>query len=84
MCVLLNGIDIRRFNRQAYYDIFSTVIQDFSVLDISVAENVAQRIDGIDRERVDNCLALAGLTKKISELPNGVDTKIGRKLWVTV
>ena len=68
-CVLLNGIDIRRFNRQAYYDIFSTVFQDFSVLDISVAENVAQRIDGIDRERVDNCLALAGLTEKISELP---------------
>ena len=80
-CVLLNGIDIRRFNRQAYYDIFSTVFQDFSVLDISVAENVAQRIDGIDRERVDNCLALAGLTEKISELPNGVDTKIGRKIW---
>ena len=80
-CVLLNGIDIRRFNRQAYYDVFSTVFQDFSVLDVSVAENVAQRIDGIDRERVDDCLALAGLTEKIRELPNGVDTKIGRKIW---
>ena len=80
-CVLLNGVDIRRFNRQEYYDVFSTVFQDFSVLDISVAENVAQRIDGIDRERVDDCLALAGLTEKIRELPNGVDTKIGRKIW---
>ena len=27
------------------------------------------------------CLALAGLTEKIKELPDGVDTKIGRKLW---
>ena len=80
-CVLLNGIDIRRFNRQEYYTAFSTVFQDFSVLDISVAENVAQRIDGIDRERVNDCLALAGLTEKISELPNGIDTKIGHKIW---
>ena len=80
-CVLLNGIDIRSINRREYYDVFSTVFQDFSVLDISVAENVAQRIDGIDRERVNDCLALAGLTEKISELPNGVDTKIGRKIW---
>lgn len=80
-CVLLNGIDIRSFNRKEYYAVFSTVFQDFSVLDISVAENVAQRIDGIDRERMNDCLALAGLTEKINELPNGVDTKIGRKLW---
>lgn len=80
-CVLLNGIDIRSFNRQEYYTAFSTVFQDFSVLDISVAENVAQRIDGVDRERVNDCLALAGLTEKISELPNGIDTKIGHKIW---
>lgn len=80
-CVLLNGINIRSFNRQEYYAAFSTVFQDFSVLDISVAENVAQRIDGIDRNRVNDCLALAGLTEKVKDLPNGVDTKIGRKIW---
>lgn len=79
--VLLNGIDIRDFNRQEYYAAFATVFQDFSVLDISVAENVAQRIDGIDRDRVNDCLALAGLTEKVNELPNGIDTKIGRKIW---
>lgn len=79
--VLLNGTDIRDFNRQEYYAMFSSVFQDFSVLDVSVAENVAQRIKGIDRDRVNRCLALAGLTEKIQELPNGIDTKIGRKLW---
>ena len=79
--VLLNGIDIRDFNRQEYYAAFATVFQDFSVLDISVAKNVAQRINGIDRDRVNDCLALAGLTEKIGELPNGIDTKIGRKIW---
>ena len=80
-CVLLNGIDIRSFNRPDYYAAFSTVFQDFSVLDVSVAENVAQKIDSIDRERVKDCLALAGLMEKINELPNKIDTKIGRKIW---
>ena len=31
--VLLNGRDIREFNRPAYYTLFSAVFQDFSVLD---------------------------------------------------
>ena len=30
---------------------------------------------------MNDCLALAGLTEKISELPNGIDTKIGHKIW---
>ncbi|MBQ9458655.1 MAG: ABC transporter ATP-binding protein [Oscillospiraceae bacterium] len=79
--VLLNGRDVREFDRRDYYRAFSTVFQDFNVLDVSVAENVAQRIDGIDRARVDECLALAGLTEKVGELPNGADTKLGRDVW---
>ena len=79
--VLLNGIDIRDFNRQDYYAVFSTVFQDFSMLDISVAENVAQRIEGIDRDRVRRCLAIAGLTEKTENLPNGMDTKLGHEIW---
>ena len=45
--ILLNGEDIRQFNRRDYYKLFSAVFQDFSVLEASVAENVAQRVDGI-------------------------------------
>lgn len=79
--VLLNGLDIRDFNRREYYAVFSSVFQDFSVLDVSVAENVAQSIADIDREKVSRCLELAGLKEKIMELPEGIDSKIGRKLW---
>lgn len=79
--VLLNGTDIRCFDRREYYAVFSSIFQDFSVLDVSVAENVAQKIVGIDRERVYRCLELAGLTEKIQGLPGGIDAKIGRKVW---
>lgn len=79
--VLLNGIDIRRFNRQEYYGAFATVFQHFSVLDISVAENVAQVMEGADRDKVARCLDQAGLLEKVQSLPQGMDTKLGRTLW---
>ncbi len=79
--VLLNGEDIRRYNRREYYKLFSAVFQDFSVLEASVAENVAQRVEGIDEERVRRCLEQAGLTEKVESLPKGLQTPIGRQVF---
>lgn len=79
--VLLNGEDIRQYNRRDYYGLFAAVFQDFSVLEASVAENVAQTVDGVDRERVRECIALAGLTEKVESLPKGLDTKLGRQVY---
>lgn len=79
--VLLNGEDIRQYNRRDYYQLFSAVFQDFSVLEASVAENVAQSVDDIDLERVKKCISLAGLAEKTESLPHGLDTKIGRRVY---
>lgn len=79
--VLLNGQDIREYNRRDYYALFSAVFQDFSVLEASVAENVAQRVDGIDEQRVRDCLKQAGLEEKIRSLPQGIRTNIGREVY---
>ena len=80
--VLLNGEDIRDFNRRAYYGLFSAVFQEFSVLDVTVAENIAQTKDGIDYERVNDCVEKAGLTKMIADLPQGLDTHVGREVFL--
>lgn len=79
--VLLNGQDIRQFNRPDYYRLFASVFQDMSVLDVTIAENVAQTSENIDRARVKACLAQAGLTEKIASLPDGIDTHVGREVW---
>lgn len=79
--VLLNGQDIREFNRRDYYALFSAVFQDFSLLEASVAENVAQRIEGIDTDKVWDCLDKAGLTETVQALPQGLDTKLGRQVY---
>ncbi len=79
--VLLNGQDIRQFDRRAYYALFSAVFQDYSVLEASVAVNVAQQVDNIDEEKVWRCLSQAGLAEKIKSLPNGLATCIGREVF---
>ena len=79
--VLLNGQDIRQYDRRDYYKLFAAVFQDFSVLSATVAENVAQNRTGIDKARVWQCLEEAGLTEKIRSLPMGLETQIGREVY---
>ncbi len=78
--VLLNGEDIRQYNRRDYYALFSAVFQSFSVLDARVDENVAQRVDGIDENRVRDCLDKAGLTEKVEAI-GGLGAHIGRQVF---
>ena len=80
--VLLNGKDIRDFNRREYYGLFSAVFQEFSILDVTVAENIAQSKENIDYEKVTDCIEKAGLTKTVKELPKGLDTHVGREVYL--
>ena len=79
--VLLNGIDIREFNRREYYRLFSAVFQEYSALDITIAQTVAQAVSDIDMERVVESLEKAGLAEKIRALPGGMDTHLGKKVY---
>jgi len=80
--VLLNGRDIREFNRRSYYGIFSAVFQEFSILDVTVAENIAQTNLNIDYDRVKKCIEMAGLEKTVQELPEGLETHVGREVYL--
>lgn len=80
--VLLNGTDIRAFNRREYYGCFSAVFQEFSILDVTVAENIAQTKENIDYEKVRDCIEKAGLSKTIAQLPQGLETHVGREVYL--
>ena len=80
--VLLNGQDIRQFDRRAYYKLFSTVAQEISELDITVAQTVAQAVDGIDMDKVKACVEKAGLAEAIASLPQGYDTHLGKQVYL--
>ncbi len=73
--ILCNGINIKKFDRRAYYDLFSAVFQEVIPLGFSVADNVGVCDEGrIDRERVDLCIRRAGLADKVRALRYGADT----------
>ena len=68
--VLLNGVDIRKYDRKLYYRLFTAVFQEFSILPITIAENVSQSLyEETDHERVQKYLELAGMSEKINSLP---------------
>lgn len=79
--VLLDGKDIRDYNRRDYYTMFSAVFQNFSLLAGTIATNVAQDFVEIDMERVKECVEKAGLAKKIEALPNGYETYLNREVY---
>lgn len=80
--VLLDGEDIRQYNRRDYYALFSAVFQNFSLLAGTVAANVAQSEDEQNLERVMDCLDKAGLTEKIASLEKGVQTNLNRSVYI--
>lgn len=80
--VTLNGIDIREFDRREYYRLLCAVYQEFSLLDVSIAENVAQSAQSIDEEKVWNCLEMAGLADFVRSLPGKIGTHVGRDVYL--
>ena len=77
--VLLNGKDIREYNRTQYYSLFTAVFQDFNILPLSVAENISQLSnDESDNNKISHCLEMADLDKKINSLPDGAASMLER------
>ena len=79
--VLLDGEDIRNYNRADYYAMFSAVFQDFSLLAGTIATNVAQDSADIDMDRVKECVEKAGLRTKIESLPDDYETYLNREVY---
>lgn len=79
--VLLNGVDIREFNRREYYKVFSAVFQNCVLWAGSVAENVAQTDHDIDYDKVNSCIEKAGLTEMVKGFKDGLEEKLNREVY---
>ena len=75
--ILLNGINIRKYNYAEYLSIFSVVFQDFKLLSLPLGQNVAASMD-YDRARAEECLNKAGFGARLAALDKGLDTPLGR------
>lgn len=71
--ILLNGVNIQKYDYDEYMSIFSIVFQDFSLFAFSLGQNVAAA-KNYDPQRAERCLQMAGLGERLRSLPQGLDT----------
>lgn len=79
--ILVNGTDVKKINRTNYYELFSTIFQDYLILPGSIALNVSQDIKNPSLERVNDCLEKVGLKEKIDSLEKGINTNLDREVF---
>ena len=73
--ILLNGIDIRKYNYRDYMDVFSIVFQDFQLISQPLGANVAG-ISTYDEAKVRKALIDAGFGDRLETMPDGLDTQL--------
>ena len=73
--ILLNGIDIRKYNYKDYLALFSVVFQDFQLLAFPLGQNVAGARQ-YDPDRAADCLNKAAFGDRLNTLPHGLDTAL--------
>ncbi len=79
--ILLNGVDLREYDTEAWRSRVGVVFQDYKIFAASVAENVMNGTydPARDEETVRRALDAAGFGEKLSELPHGIDTTLTRE-----
>lgn len=80
--ILLNGIDIRKYNYKEYLSVFSVVFQDFKLMAFPIGENVAAGSE-VNRNRAKRCLPMAGFDAKLAAMEQGMDTYLYKNLEKT-
>lgn len=75
--ILLNGVNIKKYDYDEYMSIFSVVFQDFRLFSFSLGQNVAANSE-YDEERVRKCLSQAGFGERLEAMPAGMETYLYR------
>ena len=73
--ILLNGIDIRKYNYRDYMDVFSIVFQDFQLISQPLGQNVAGS-STYDEAKVRKALIDAGFGDRLETMPDGLNTQL--------
>lgn len=71
--ILLNGVNIQKYDYDEYISIFSVVFQDFRLFSYSLGQNVSASV-AYDSEKVRECLKKAGFEERLESMPNDLET----------
>jgi ATP-binding cassette subfamily C protein len=75
--ILLNGVDVKMYDRKHYYKIFAPVFQNVEVFAYPVWQNISMRERAdTDMNKVNAALCRSGLDKKIEKYEKGIETPL--------
>ncbi|MBQ7944750.1 MAG: ABC transporter ATP-binding protein [Lachnospiraceae bacterium] len=70
--ILINDIPIEHFEREQYYSLLSVLFQDYTILPVSVDENIASsKASDIQNDRLTQALTQSGFASRYERLTNG-------------
>ena len=79
--ITVNGHEINAYNIYDYYSMFAVVFQDFHFLPVSIANVVSGTSDDLtDKQKVTECIRMAGLADKVNQLDNGIESMLDKQL----
>ena len=79
--IFFNGIPLSDFKREDYCKLISPVFQEIRTAFFSLAETVSGKSTAeTDLEKAETCMRQAGLGAKIDALPDGIHTKLNKKV----
>ena len=79
--ILFNGVSLADFKREDYYKLIAPVFQEVRTAFFSLAETVSGKSTAeTDLKKAEICMRQAGLGAKIDALPEGIHTKLNKKV----
>lgn len=75
--ILLNGIDIKKYDLDEYMSLYSVVFQDFKMFSFELSQNIAVS-KNIDESKVMEAIRASGLEDRVEKLPMGIKTYVGK------
>ncbi|SHI97177.1 ATP-binding cassette, subfamily B [Clostridium amylolyticum] len=73
--ILLNGINIKKYDYEEYMKLFSIVFQEFKLFSFSLGQNVATSVN-YDENVVKDVLYKVGLEERLNKMPKGIHTSL--------
>ena len=77
--ILLNGVDVKKYDRDTYFKIFAPVFQNIEIFAFPVWQNISMKPENeTDKNRTMEALERSGLDEKINKYENKIDTMLLR------
>lgn len=77
--ILLNGVDVKKYDIDTYFKIFAPVFQNIEIFAFPVWQNISMKPENeTDKNRTMEALERSGLDEKINKYENKIDTMLLR------